>query len=58
MEDNRVKKRVIGEEEKEQLRMQSIGWFIYRDAEVSQHDERNWSREEDGELSTEVFLKG
>ena len=53
-----MKKRVIGEEEKEQLKVQSIGWFIYRDAEVSQDDERNWSREEDGELSTEVFLKG
>ena len=43
MEDNGTEKRVTQEEEMEQLRAESIEWFIYSDAEVSQGDERNWS---------------
>lgn len=57
MEDNGTEKRVTQEEEKEQLRAESIEWFIYRDAEVSQGDERNWSREEDDKLNTKVFFE-
>lgn len=57
MEDNGTEKRVTQEEEKEQLRAESIEWLIYRDAEVSQGDERNWSREEDDKLNTKVFFE-
>ena len=58
MEDNGTEKRVTQEEEMEQLRAESIEWFIYSDAEVSQGDERNWSIEEDDKLNTKVSLKG
>ena len=50
--------RVTQEEEKEQLRAESIEWFTHSDAEVSQGDERNWNREEDDKLNTKVFFEG
>lgn len=53
-----MKKKVIRNEEKEQLRGQSVGWLIYRDDGVFQSNERNWDREEYCELSTEVLFKG
>lgn len=45
-------RRVTQEEGKEQLRAESVEWFVYSDAEVSQGDERNWSREEADKLNT------
>lgn len=58
MEEDGTKKRVTQEEEKEQLRAESTEWFVYSDAEVSQGDERNWSREEADKLNTKVFVEG
>lgn len=51
-------RRVTQEEGKEQLRAESVEWFVYSDAEVSQGDERNWSREEADKLNTKVFFEG
>lgn len=42
MEDTGVKKKVIRDEEKMQLRGQNVGWLIYWDDEVSQSHESNF----------------
>lgn len=40
MEDSGVKKKIIRDEEREQMKGQSIGWLIFMDDEVLQSNQR------------------